>query len=184
VHARLLTSPQDMEQVLAFVLRGNTAQLRDRAFVRELKTWIRFSDAEAVARGDGLAGRTSGNPSLPRWLASPMLGLLLTADRENARIVRQVHSSAGFAVFVSDSETPAQWIEVGRCYQRFALQATALGIRNAFLNQPVEDPARRVEFAQALGLADGQRPDLVVRFGRGPMMPRSLRRPLDAVIEA
>jgi hypothetical protein len=27
-----------------------------------------------------------------------------------------------------------------------------------------------------------QRPDLVVRFGRGPMLPRSLRRPVEAVL--
>jgi hypothetical protein len=27
-----------------------------------------------------------------------------------------------------------------------------------------------------------QRPDLVVRFGRGPVLPRLLRRPVDAVL--
>jgi hypothetical protein len=70
---------------------------------------------------------------------------------------------------------------VGRCYERFALQASALGIRNAFMNQPVEVAALRPPFAAAQGLA-GQRPDLVVRFGRGPALPRSLRRPVDAVL--
>jgi hypothetical protein len=72
-------------------------------------------------------------------------------------------------------------VEVGRCYERFALQATALGIRNAFLNQPVEEAALRPEFAEALNLGAG-RPDLVVRFGRGPEMPRSPRRPVEAVL--
>ena len=33
------------------------------------------------------------------------------------------------------------WIEVGRACQRFALQATALGLKCAFINQPVEVPA-------------------------------------------
>jgi hypothetical protein len=75
----------------------------------------------------------------------------------------------------------AHWVEVGRAYERFALRATALGIRNAFLNQPVEVAAVRSPFAAALGLP-GQLPDLVVRFGRGPTMPRSLRRPVDAVM--
>ena len=183
VRAHLLTAREKMEQVLEYIVRGNTAQLRDRAFLRELKSWIRFSDAEAVARGDGLAGRTSGNPSLPRWLGNPMLGLLLTPGRENAKIARQVRSSAGIAVFVSDADDLPHWVETGRCYQRFALQATALGIRNAFLNQPVEEASLRRDFAQALGLGEA-RPDLVVRFGRGPLMPRSLRRPLEAVIDA
>ena len=56
-----------------------------------------------------------------------------------------------------------------------------LGIRNAFLNQPVEVASVRPRLAQALGLG-GRRPDLVVRFGRGPEMPRSLRRPVAAVL--
>jgi len=64
------------------------------------------------------------------------------------------------------------WVEVGRCYERFALQATVLGIRKAFLNRPVEVAALRTAFAASLGLT-GQRPDLVVRFGRGPVLPRS-----------
>lgn len=72
-------------------------------------------------------------------------------------------------------------MEVGCCYQRFALQATALGIRNAFLNQPVEVASVRPALANELGLGD-RRPDLVVRFGRGPEMPRSLRRPVAAVL--
>ena len=92
-----------------------------------------------------------------------------------------MRSSAGIAVFVGQTADKAHWVEVGRCYERFALQATALGIRNAFLNQPVEVAALRPPFADALGLS-GQRPDLVVRFGRGPAMPRSLRRPVDAVL--
>lgn len=36
-------------------------------------------------------------------------------------------------------------------------------------------------FATALGLTR-QRPDLVVRFGRGPALPRSLWRPVEAVL--
>lgn len=185
VRAVLLTTHGAMRQVQRFVVQGNTAQLRDPAFVRELKSWIRFNDTEAVARGDGLAGRPSGNPSAPRWLGSLLFSRLLRVDRENAKIARQVRSSAGIAVFVSDGGPgdAAQWVEAGRCYQRFALQATALGVRNAFLNQPVEQAPLRREFAQALGLGQG-RPELVVRFGRGPLMPRSLRRPLEAVIEA
>jgi hypothetical protein len=72
-------------------------------------------------------------------------------------------------------------VEVGRCYERFALQATALGIRNALVNQPVEVSSVRPQFGAYLGLGV-RRPVLVVRFGYGPEMPRSLHRPLEAVI--
>jgi hypothetical protein len=49
-----------------------------------------------------------------------------------------VRCSVGIAVFVGLAPDKAHWVEVGRCYERLALQATALGVRNAFLNQPVE----------------------------------------------
>ncbi len=181
VHVRLLTSRADMERVLAYVVRGNTAQMADPAFVDELKAWIRFGDAEAVRTGDGLSTRASGNPSTPRWLGSRLFDSVFTADKENDRYARHIRSSAGIAVFVSDADDAVHRVEAGRCYERFALQATALGVRNAFVNQPVEVPAVRAELARALGVGS-RRPDMVVRFGRGPAMPRSLRRPVEAVL--
>ena len=92
-----------------------------------------------------------------------------------------MRSSAGIAVFVGQTVDKAHWVEAGRCCERFALQATALGVRNALLNHPVEVAALRPTFATTPGL-NGRRPDLVVRFGRGPVLPRSLRRPVEAVL--
>jgi hypothetical protein len=92
-----------------------------------------------------------------------------------------MRSSAGVAVFVGKTADKADWVEVGRSYQRFALQASALGIRNAMLNQPVEVAHLRPEFASLLGIGT-QRPDLVVRFGRGAKLPASLRRPVQVVM--
>jgi hypothetical protein len=181
VRLLLLTERQAMEQTLDYVMQGNTAQLADAAFVKELKVWIRFNGADAARTRDGLYSVTTGNPNIPSWIGDLAFRWLLTAKGENDKCARQVRSSAGIAVFVGEAANKAHWVEVGRCYERFALQATALGIRNAFLNQPVEVAALRPPFATALGLS-GQRPDLVVRFGRGPLLPRSLRRPVDAVL--
>lgn len=61
----------------------------------------------------------------------------------------------------------AHSVEVGRAFQRFALEATALEVRTVHLNQPVEVSSLRPQFANALGFA-GVWPDLVIRFGRGP----------------
>lgn len=177
----LLTSPEVIEQALEYVVQGNTAQLNNPAFVDELKTWIRFSHAEAVRTADGLFSGTTNNPSVLRWIASPLLNRFLNAKTENEKYVRQVRSSAGLAVFVSESNDREHWIESGRCFQRFALQATALGIRTAHVNQPLEVAALRPQFSSLLEL-DGHSPDLLVRFGRGPEMPRSLRRPVDSVL--
>lgn len=181
VRLLLLTERPAMARVLAFVRQANTAQMADAAFVRELKSWIRFNAADAVRTRDGLFSVASGSPALPGWLGQLAFGWLVTAEGENDKITRQVRNAAGLAVFVADRADKAHWLAVGRAYERFALQATALGIRNAFLNQPVEVAAVRSPFAAALGLA-GQRPDLVVRFGRGPTLPASLRRPVASVM--
>lgn len=184
VRVLLLTEGPAMEKVLEYVMSGNTAQMNDPDFVDELRAWIRFSADEAVRTGDGLYAGAAGNPSLPRWLGSRMMGMFFTPKSENQRYAKQIRNSAGIAVFASEASDKAHWIEAGRCYERFALQATALGIRNAFLNQPVEVGAIRSQFSSAIGLGGlgGQRPDLVVRFGRGPTMPLSMRRPVQAVI--
>lgn len=181
VRVVMLTQPDQMEMVLDYVVQGNTAQINNPAFVKELKSWIRFNNSEAEQKGDGLSVSTTGNPSLPRWLGNLIFPLIFKAQPENEKCARQVRSSAGIAMFVSEHDDKAHWVEVGRCYERFALQATALGIRNALLNQPVEEASLRPDFAKALGLETG-RPDLVVRFGRGSEMPKSLRRSLEAVL--
>jgi hypothetical protein len=177
----LITERPRIENVVEFVVQANTAQMQDPRFMAELKKWIRFSEAEALATRDGLFGHASGNPTVPRWLGSLLFGFLVTPQGESDRYATQIRSSSGIAVFVSERSDPAAWIEAGRAYQRFALQATALGLRNAFVNQPVEMAVLRSQFGTWLDLG-GARPDFIVRFGRGPLMPRSLRRPVEQVM--
>lgn len=177
----LLTEREAMERVLDYVVQGNTMQINNPAFVSELESWIRFSDGEAIRTGDGLNARSTGSPPAPRWLGRLLFRAFFRVKPENDMYARHIRSSAGIAVFVSNVGDKEHWVEAGRCYERFALQATALGIRNALVNQPVEEAGLRPEFARALGLGD-RRPDLVVRFGRGKEMPRSLRRPVEAVL--
>ncbi|KAF1722822.1 Acg family FMN-binding oxidoreductase [Pseudoxanthomonas wuyuanensis] len=181
VQVLLFTESSATDNILDYVVQGNTAQMHDPAFIDELKAWIRFNEDEAVRTGDGLFTGATGNPTAPRWLGSRLFDLFLTPQRENDKYAAQVRSSAVIAVFVSEHDDREHWIEAGRCYQRFALQATALGIRNAFLNQPVEVAALRPQFGGFLGIGE-RRADLVVRFGRGQLMPRSLRRPMQAVL--
>ncbi|MGT2437466.1 hypothetical protein ACU4GH_18370 [Bradyrhizobium betae] len=79
-------------------------------------------------------------------------------------------------MLAADRSDTSHWISVGRACQRFGLQATALGLKYSFVNQPVEVAALRPQFATSLGLGD-RRPDIVMRFGTGPTLPKSLRRP-------
>lgn len=182
VELLLIADPARIAQVLDLILAGNTVQVSDPAFAAELRSWIRFNAAEAIRTGDGLYAGCSGRPDIPGWLGRLVFPLVFRPGSENDRYARQVRSSAGLAVFVSERDDKAHWVRAGRAYQRFALRATALGIRHAFVNQPVEVPAVRAQLAALLGLGGG-RPDFVLRYGRAPAMPRSLRRPVADVME-
>lgn len=177
----LITERAAIDAVGALVIEGNTVQMNDPAYIDELKQWLRFSYSEAVASGDGLFSAASGNPVMPGFVGRLLFPIVATADLENAKYLDQIASSAGLAIFVAAQDDKAHWVAAGRSYERFALQATALGVKHAFLNQAVEVPFVRQLLAEHLKL-DGRRPDLIVRFGYAPDMPSSMRRPLSDVI--
>jgi nitroreductase len=177
----LITDRQQIELVRDLVIAGNSTQMSDGAFVRELRSWMRFSPRQALRTGDGLFTATSGNPIMPAWLGPTFFDLAFKAHTENDKYARQIASSAGIAVFVAQNEDHEHWVLAGRAAQRFALQATALGLKCAFLNQPVEVADLRPALANLIGLPD-RRPDLVMRYGHGPILPYSARRPVDAAM--
>jgi hypothetical protein len=179
----LVTDPALVAQALDLILTANAAQVADPAFAAELKSWLRFNARAAVETGEGLYSAASGNPSLPTFLGRVMFDRFFTVEAENDRYARQVRSSAGLAIVHSDRDDPAHWVQAGRSYQRFALRATALGLRHAHLNQPVEVAETRSQLQSLLGLGE-RRPDMVLRFGYAPPMPRSLRRPVASVIDS
>ncbi|MGC9369078.1 MAG: Acg family FMN-binding oxidoreductase [Paracoccaceae bacterium] len=183
VEALFIDAPERVEQMLALVLEGNARQIADPAFVAELKDWIRFSPAQAARTGDGLFSGSSGNPSLPSWLGPRLFGLVFNAAAENEKYAAQVRSSAGLIVLVAPRDNPRGWVAAGRACQRLMLQATLDGLKCAFVNQAVEVPEMRTELRSLLGLGD-RRPNLVLRVGRGPALPKSLRRPVTEVLEA
>lgn len=177
----VITDRPNMDRVCDLVVAGNSAQMADPAFVRELKSWLRFSPRHAIETGDGLYSVASGNPALPEWLGPRAFDMMVTADSENDRYSSQLRSSAGVAVFFGQRDDREHWALAGRACQRFALQATALGLKHAFINQPVEVPSLRPELAELVGMV-GRRPDIVMRFGYGPLLPYSARRPVAAVL--
>ena len=181
VDLALITDRAGIGRIRDLIISGNTLQMSDPAFMRELRSWIRFSPRQAMETGDGLFTATTGNPTLPAWLGPTFFDRAISAGAENDRYARQVTSSSGLAVFLAKTADPEHWTRVGRAAQRFALQATVLGLRHAFINQPVEVASLRPELAHLVGLP-GRRPDLLLRFGYGAALPFSARRPVEAVL--
>jgi hypothetical protein len=177
----LMTDAKQREAVLEQVIAGNGAQMDSPDFIRELKSWVRFNAEQALASQDGLFGPCSGNRTVPTVIGKTLFSRFFDKDDENQKYRSQLRSSAGIAIFTGDKADKEHWVKVGRSFQRFALQATALGIKHAHINQPVEVPAVRAELAKWLGATD-TRPDLVVRFGYSQTLPMSLRRSVKDVL--
>lgn len=176
----LLTERVQINAVRDLVVAGATAQMQDPAFVAEVKHWLRFSPRRALATADGLFSACNGAPALPEWLGPLVLNMVFTAKAEAAKYASQIDSSSGIAVFVAARDDAAHWVLAGRACQRFALRATALGMKHAFVNQPAEVAGLRGDLAGLVGLS-GRRPDIVMRFGRGPAAAFSARRPVSDV---
>jgi hypothetical protein len=177
----VLASHDDIGRFAKLIADATMSQMQDGAFVAELKDWIRFSYGQALDTRDGLFSLCSGNPALPGPVGRVLLGFVATPASESQRYEKQVKATSGIAIFSSAEDNPLHWFEAGRSYQRFALEATRLGLKHSFVNQPVEVSAFHSELLKVAGRVEG-RADLVVRFGYGPEMPRSLRRPVEAVI--
>lgn len=64
--------------------------------------------------------RARPGPSLPGWLGRLMFEAVFSEQAENDKYARHVRSAAGIAVFVSEVDDKAHWIEAGRCFQRLA----------------------------------------------------------------
>ena len=179
-----LSHPTRVEQLCELIVAGNAAQMDDPAFVDELKAVAALLRPRTrwPAR-DGLYAACAGNPTLPSWIGERIFPLVFRKRSETDKLVRQIRSSSGLMVLVAGEDGPAGFVAAGRAYQRAALQATADGLKLAFLNQPVEVPAQRAKLRTLLGLGD-RRPNLVLRVGHAPAMPRSLRRPVEEVVVA
>jgi hypothetical protein len=160
----LITERARIDAIRDLIVAANTAQVEDPAFAAELTDWIRFSTAQAVTTRDGLYAASSGNPTPSRLARAAGLPLVFTAEAENGKVVAQVNSSPGLAIFVAERNDPAHWVAAGRSYQRFALAGDA-----ARAETRLPQPARR-------GRLDASRAAGAARTRRPPARPRAALR--------
>ncbi len=177
---QFVTRPSGLETVLEYVNQGNLRQYADKSFVSELVAWLRFNKKEALASLDGLYSRCTGNPEAPRWLGK--LFVSTTKPQQQADIdARRLRSSPSVVVVASEADDKTNWVRAGQVFERLALKLTALNLKNALLNQPIEVADIRAQFQSAMELG-AHLPQLLVRFGYAGTLPRSLRRPVEQVL--
>jgi hypothetical protein len=180
VSLAVVTERGQVEALAEYVHAGDLAQYGDQAFIDELVAWLRFNEKEALSTLDGLYSPCSGNPSVPRWIGR-MFVTRSGAEKQAGTDAGRLLNSSGLVVLTSGEEGKGAWVRTGRVYQRLALTLTALGIKCAFMNQPIEVADLRPQLQTYLGMGTAM-PQLLLRFGHADPLPRSLRRLVEEVL--
>ncbi len=179
VGCNLIASERQRHALAALVARGDRAQSGDRRFRRELALWTR---ARRALSSDGLAavGRAMADVATPGEASA--LRRSERGERAASHAEQIVQGAPVLALLHTEADTAAAWLRAGRAVASMLLSATSAAIRSSFLNQPIEVDALRPELARAAGV-EGY-PQLLLRFGYGPLVERTVRRPVDDVLLA
>jgi hypothetical protein len=181
INSLLLTKSGTIGQIIELIREGNNIQMNNDAFMDELVSWIRFSDAEAEKFRDGLTSRAMGRSPAPGWLGRLFMNLFVSAKNQSKTDEKNIRSSSALLVMVSEKNDKKSWVDVGRSFERIALTLTTLNIKNAHLNQPCEVPQLKTQLQQHLALGNAH-PQLILRIGYAEPLPHAPRRTVEQIL--
>ncbi|MFI7065275.1 Acg family FMN-binding oxidoreductase [Kribbella sp. NPDC050124] len=145
---------------------------QDEARTAERRHWVGGDrDVDGVPFS-ALGPKATGGASVVRDLAA-------TAGDE-ARPVASFEYEPQLAVLATRYDGPIEWLRAGQALERVLLEATAHGVSTSLLNQAIEHEDLRRQIDDPLGPQTS--PQTVIRFGYGPEVPPTPRRPLADVV--
>lgn len=181
VQVKLFLSETEIENLTPYIIEGNDIQFNNKAFVKELVSWFRFSEKEVLLKGDGLWSASMGLPNMGQSIGNFVMKNFVTAKSEAKRWKKVISKSAGFALFMVKKNDPEHWIKLGQTFQRFGLLATKMNVSHAHVNMPCEELSVREKMIQNYQLNE-YTPLLLIRFGYSNPLPYSYRRNINEMI--
>jgi hypothetical protein len=174
----LVADDATKSEIADLVAEGDRTQFADAGFRRELASWVHSRRSESR---DGMSGEAFGMPDV----LSPVGALVIrTFDIGNgvaAGDAKKIMAGSPLLAILSTPEDDAsQWLHAGRALSRVLLRLAADGATAAYLNQPLETPQLRPLLQDVMG--SDHAPQLLLRFGYGPKVKASARRPLNEVL--
>lgn len=138
----------------------------------ERRLWV---GGERIADGvpSAALGPRAVHPDSP---ARDMAATPLDAGRPAASFEHEPQ----LAILATRRDGPAGWFRAGRAMERVLLEATSCGLSTSLLNQAIEHDSLRWLLHDPLGA--WTRPQAVIRFGYGPVVPPTPRRPIADVL--
>lgn len=182
VSVSFLDDTSIIKNIIELIGEANKKQMNDGKYMRELLSWIRFSDDEAAEHLDGLASRAMGIAPVPGWIGRFYMKVAAGPKSQTKEDSKKIMSSSALMTLSSDKDDKAAWLDTGRSFERIALSLTLFNIKNAHHNQPIQVKAFRNEFGRTVGV-DKQFPQLMVRLGYAEDLPHSPRRPVNSIIK-
>ena len=155
----------------------------------ELASWVRFSNKSARKLRDGLTtagmGITGISGRIVQLFFTPETAKGKTfVNKGIEKTAEQVAHCGGWLVISSQHNTPADWIQVGRLYERIHLKCRQLGIAMHPMNQIIEEQNFRTTTQEKI--AEGKSIQFIARLGyvRHYPQPVSVRRPVKAFCQS
>lgn len=165
---------------LPYIFEANTIQMSNPNFKHELIQWFRFSEKEALQKGDGLYAACSGMPSPGKTIGNFIVKNFITVKTEEKRLHKLLDTTTMLVMFTSRNNDILGWVKTGEIFQRFALTCTKLGLSHSYINLPCQINQVRDKMKRDMDLTGF--PQLLIRLGYSQKMPFSLRRRINDVI--
>ena len=171
----------DFDTISSFVYKGNTIQMENEDFKKELRQWMRYNKKHQNETNDGLSYAVFGAPNLPKFIVKPIMKKAINEKSQNKGDKKKIASSSYFVLFTTQNNTIEEWINLGRNLERFLLKSTEKGIIHAYLNQPNEIRKLAEQMSESLSIPN-EYPNILLRIGYGKNMPYSKRKGIENVM--
>lgn len=175
-HLHIMTDQASRDAMADLLARAHRIQLGNKAFRKELASWVRSNTSDEK---DGLPGYAFGYSDFESYFGSFIFG---TFDMSGSRArveTAYMRSSPAVAVLSSDRDDRPAWIESGILFEKLFLAATKMQIRFDLFSQPVGIPELREEMARIIG---ARFPQILIRMGYASPARHTPRRPLEEVL--
>ncbi len=116
---------EDRRQITAIAQlteEATLATLSRQDFKEELSRWVRNN---WTRQPDGMPGYAMGLPAPISLVGSFMVRIAPIHKQEGPKNRKQIESASAVAVFVTQTDTPADWMKAGQLLQRLWLEAVA-----------------------------------------------------------
>ena len=175
VRTKLFLTEDEISGLIPYITEGTRLQYCKKAFVDELVSWVRFSEKEAMQKGDGIVAASLGLPNTGRFIGKIIMKHFISTDRVARRMEQLTEASSGLALFMSEKNDPYHWIKLGQAFQRFGLKAAKYQVSHSHLDMPCGELQVREKLINDFHL-ENLTPLLLIRFGYSEPMPYSFRR--------